>query len=35
MVSTRIGHYTYCAVGGISSEYLTNLLVQLLTDIDD
>ncbi len=33
MVSARIGHYTYCAVGEISCEYLTNLLVQLLTDV--
>ncbi|MHC5159836.1 MAG: anti-sigma factor [Planctomycetota bacterium] len=34
MVSVRIGHYTYCAVGEISSEYLTNLLVQLLADVE-
>jgi hypothetical protein len=33
MVSVRIGHYTYCAVGEISSEYLTSLLVQLVTDV--
>ncbi len=35
MVSARIGHYTYCAVGEISCEYLTNLLVQLLADIEE
>lgn len=34
MVSVRIGHYTYCAVGEVSCEYLTDLLVQLLTDIE-
>ncbi|MHC4926185.1 MAG: hypothetical protein ACYTER_02450 [Planctomycetota bacterium] len=35
MVGARIGHYTYCAVGEISCEYLTNLLVQLLTDVEN
>ena len=35
MVSVRIGHYTYCAVGEISGEYLTNLLVNLVTDTEE
>ncbi len=30
MVSTRIGQYTYCAVGEISHRYLTELLARLL-----
>lgn len=30
MVSVRIGGYTYCAVGEISHEYLTELLTRLL-----
>jgi hypothetical protein len=32
MVSVRIGDYTYCAVGEISYEYLTDLLSKLLPD---
>jgi hypothetical protein len=35
MVSTHIGNYTYCAVGEVSHEYLTDLLVQLLTNVED
>ncbi|MHC4882225.1 MAG: anti-sigma factor family protein [Planctomycetota bacterium] len=35
MVSTHIGNYTYCAVGEISHEYLTDLLVQLLSHAED
>jgi hypothetical protein len=30
MVTVRIDHYSYCAVGEISHEYLTELLSQLL-----
>ena len=32
MVSVRIGDYTYCAVGEISHEYLTNLLSKLIPE---
>ncbi len=32
MVSTRIGQYTYCAVGEISHQYLTELLARLLAE---
>jgi hypothetical protein len=32
MVSVRIGDYSYCAVGEISHEYLTELLSQLLPE---
>jgi hypothetical protein len=32
MVSVRIGDYSYCAVGEISREYLTELLSQILTE---
>ena len=32
MVSVRIGDYTYCAVGEISHEYLTELLSRLLPE---
>jgi hypothetical protein len=32
MVSVRIGDYTYCAVGEISHEYLTELLIQLVPE---
>jgi len=32
MVSVRIGDYTYCAVGEISYEYLTDLLGKLLPE---
>ena len=32
MVSVRIGDYTYCAVGEISHEYLTDLLSRLVPD---
>lgn len=35
MVGVRIGSYTYCAVGEVSHEYLTNVLVQLLADVED
>jgi hypothetical protein len=33
MVSVRIGNYTYCAVGEVSDEYLTGVLVALLADV--
>ena len=32
MVSVRIGDYTYCAVGEISHEYLTDLLSRLIPE---
>jgi hypothetical protein len=32
MVSVRIGNYTYCAVGEISHEYLTELLSRLVPE---
>ena len=34
MVSVRIGDYTYCAVGEISYEYLTDLLSKLIPEED-
>lgn len=33
-VGVRIGHYTYCGVGEVSYEYLTDLLCQLLADAE-
>jgi hypothetical protein len=30
MVATRLGDFSYCAVGEISHEFLTELLVQLI-----
>jgi hypothetical protein len=35
MVSVRIGDYTYCAVGEISPEYLTDLLSKLLPEEEE
>lgn len=32
MVTVRLGDYSYCAVGKISQEYLTALLIRLLPD---
>lgn len=34
MVAVRIGHFTYCAVGEVSHEYLTDLLSRLLADAE-
>jgi hypothetical protein len=35
MVSVRIGDYSYCAVGEISHEYLTELLSQLIPEVQE
>ncbi|MHC4166293.1 MAG: anti-sigma factor [Planctomycetota bacterium] len=35
MVSVRIGNYSYCAVGEISHEYLTELLSRLIPDVQE
>jgi hypothetical protein len=35
MVSVRIGNYSYCAVGEISHEYLTELLSRLIPDAQE
>lgn len=35
MVSVRIGGYSYCAVGEISHEYLTELLSRLIPDVQE
>jgi hypothetical protein len=32
MVTVRLGDYSYCAVGEISHEYLTELLSQLIPE---
>ncbi len=32
MVAARLGNYSYCAIGGISYEYLTELLSRLLSE---
>jgi len=35
VVSVRIGDYSYCAVGEISHEYLTDLLSRLVPEVQD
>ena len=35
MVTTRLGNYSYCAVGQVSHEYLTELLNQLISNTQE